>query len=343
MKRETLRHPKTFDLASRLGIDRARALGILTLLWDFTADSAIQGDVGKWPNGSIARACDWLDDADAFVDALIESKWIDRSSNHRLIIHDWPHHCERWVHLKMGKLKLAFVSDYATTEDSTEATAEAPAKPSPPRDRTEPNRTKPNPPPPTPSQSSGPCSRHDVSWEAVEESLLEAGLLEAAAACDKAFERGCSPSKVLEVLAFWRSQLPAWGAGAMLERILRLRESQPVESLWPEPSKPAQMLEARADRAVAAERAAQSRKSAEAARAADDGRFERLEASYGSAVDDLVREEIREILCERLDDATAKLLFRGLKMPPVGMARRELLEHFGSVAKRPVIVSEVPV
>lgn len=141
MKRETLRHPKTFDLASRLGIDRARALGILTLLWDFAADSAIQGDVGKWPNGSIARACDWLEDADAFVEALVEAKWLDRSSTHRLVIHDWPHHCERWVHLKMGKLRLTFDSVYGPAERTIEPTLEPSAKPSPPRDRTEPNRS----------------------------------------------------------------------------------------------------------------------------------------------------------------------------------------------------------
>ena len=95
MKRETLRHPKTFALMHLLGCSRPEALGYLTILWDYTGDIAIQGDIGKWPNAVIAQACDWNGDPDEFVGSLIESGWLDEvDSPARLIIHDWPAHCE---------------------------------------------------------------------------------------------------------------------------------------------------------------------------------------------------------------------------------------------------------
>lgn len=142
MKRETLRHPKTLDLAARLNTDRPTALGYLTLLWDFTADSAIQGDVGKWPNGAIARACDWMGDADEFVKALVDAKWLDSDDDHRLLVHDWQDHCERWVRAKLQKLGLQFLGN-TTLPQTVVTTEDATTGRSPPRDRTEPNQTKP--------------------------------------------------------------------------------------------------------------------------------------------------------------------------------------------------------
>ena len=53
MKRETMRHPKTFALMGLLGCTRPEALGYLTLLWDYTGDVAIQGDIGKWRNSMV--------------------------------------------------------------------------------------------------------------------------------------------------------------------------------------------------------------------------------------------------------------------------------------------------
>jgi hypothetical protein len=137
VKRETLRHPKTFDLAARLKCSRAEALGYLTLLWDFTSDVAPCGDVGKHPDGAIARACEWPGEPSEFVASLVASKFLDLDPTHRLLIHHWPDHCERWVKAKLEKLSLAFA--VATVEVTTEPTVEA----SPPRDQPEPTRTNP--------------------------------------------------------------------------------------------------------------------------------------------------------------------------------------------------------
>jgi len=161
MKRDALTHPKMLDLASRLNITRAQTIGILTLLFDFTATYATQGDVGKHRDGAIARACDWEGHASEFVDALCESGWLDRSEAYRLLVHDWEDHCEQWVKLKLQKLKLTFVGGEKQAvaiaepiaEPIAEATAEATAEASASRDpnlaKPSPNLAKPIPPPPS--------------------------------------------------------------------------------------------------------------------------------------------------------------------------------------------------
>ncbi len=151
MKREALRHPKTYDLAARLGVRKRDVLGILTLLWDFTADAAPSGDIGKWSNGAIARACDWDDDPDTFVDALVSAGWLDEDEDHRLIVHDWPDHAQNWVRAKLRKANLEFLPCYFTGDSSPlEKPLKSTLEPSPPRDQTKPNQTKPNQDPPNP-------------------------------------------------------------------------------------------------------------------------------------------------------------------------------------------------
>ncbi len=125
MKRDAFTHPKTLDLASRLDISRAHAVGILNLLFDFTATYTPQGDIGKHRNGAISRACDWMGSPDEFISALVESGWVDESESHRLVIHDWPDHCEQWVKLKLQKLKIGFLSCYDSAMVIAEPFAEA--------------------------------------------------------------------------------------------------------------------------------------------------------------------------------------------------------------------------
>lgn len=129
VKRETHRHPKLLDLMSRLNCSRPAAIGYLTLLWDFTAEYAIQGDIGKHSNGAIARACDYEGNAQIFIDALVGARWIDEDPDYRLLVHAWEEHCERWIKLKIEKLKKSFIKPFA--ERSIKASTEAPTKLSP--------------------------------------------------------------------------------------------------------------------------------------------------------------------------------------------------------------------
>lgn len=109
MKLDALDHPKTLDLASRLEVELPTAIGHLELLWAFTGKKAPQGDIGKWPDGAIARACYWMTRPEKFLLALHESGFIEADDEHRLIIHDWPDHAPRWVKAKLAKLGLDFI------------------------------------------------------------------------------------------------------------------------------------------------------------------------------------------------------------------------------------------
>jgi hypothetical protein len=118
VKRETLRHPKTYDLAARLKTDRPAVLGRLQLLWDYTGEVATRGDIGKWPNAVIAAACEWTGAPDEFVQALVDSRWLDEHSTYRLVVHDWPDHCEKWVKLKLKRSKTSFLPCYTLHPDA---------------------------------------------------------------------------------------------------------------------------------------------------------------------------------------------------------------------------------
>lgn len=143
MKREALRHPKMLDLSSRLGISRTHAVGIVQVLLDWCADTTPQGNIGRWPDGAIARACEWTGEPEAFIEALVGSGWVDRCPRNRLVIHDLADHAEQWWKRKMEKLGLVFLTAEHSAEPTAEATAEPTAERSAPRDRTEPLLTKP--------------------------------------------------------------------------------------------------------------------------------------------------------------------------------------------------------
>lgn len=116
MKLDALDHPKTFDFAARLGVSLPTALGHLELLWAFAGKQAAQGNIGKWPDGAIARACYWMGEPDTFLQALLESGFIDSDEVHRLTIHDWNEHAPGWVRAKLVKLKLPFFPDVQSLE-----------------------------------------------------------------------------------------------------------------------------------------------------------------------------------------------------------------------------------
>lgn len=107
MKLDALDHPKTFDFAARLGVELPTALGHLELLWAFTGKQAPQGNIGKWPDGAIARACYWMGRPEVFLLALREAGFIDADPVHRFTVHDWHDHAPRWVRSKLAREGVA--------------------------------------------------------------------------------------------------------------------------------------------------------------------------------------------------------------------------------------------
>jgi hypothetical protein len=170
MKREAYRHPKMYDLANRLGVSLATAIGTIQLLLNYAADVAPQGNIGKWTDGAISRGCEWPGPASEFVEALVESGWLDRCSKRRLVIHDLAEHAESWWKAKLQKSGIQFytaetvfepeaitegICDPITeaitegicdpiTEAITDGITEGICEGNAPRDQTKPNQTKPN-------------------------------------------------------------------------------------------------------------------------------------------------------------------------------------------------------
>ena len=126
MKLDALDHPKTNHFASLLGISRPTAIGHLELLWAFTGKMSPQGNLGKWPDGAIARACDWMGDPGVFLEALLEAGLLDADETHGLLVHDWDVHAAGWVRAKLKNAKLPFL-----TRDPTRVPTDTPTNPRP--------------------------------------------------------------------------------------------------------------------------------------------------------------------------------------------------------------------
>jgi len=237
MKREALNHPKMHDLAARLDISQAQAIGHVTLLINWTADFAIQGDVGKWPNGAIARGCGWGASPDTFVDALRDAGWLDEHSTYRLVLHDWPDHAERWVKSKLSSLGLKFLDAYnAPSPDTSEDTSEDTSA-DPPRDhhhhQSEPVRTEPHHHHHQAENGGGGGELPATKEQLVR--LLRAkpyGLVDAKTACADALEAGCTVQEIRAVAAHWLDSR-AWNQKQLHYRISCAQPGESPAEHWP--------------------------------------------------------------------------------------------------------------
>jgi len=104
MKRGTPDHPKMRSLARTLCVCRAHAVGILEMLWHFTANYAPEGSLAKFSPEEIAESVTWTEDPSKLVDALKKSCWLDDD----MFIHDWPLHCEDSTHMRLFRANHSF-------------------------------------------------------------------------------------------------------------------------------------------------------------------------------------------------------------------------------------------
>jgi len=122
MKRGTPEHPKTRALVAILHIPIYSAVGILELLWHFTADYAPRGDVGRFSDEAIARAVGWHGSASRLVDALHHAGYLDPDPEYRWVIHDWHMHADRAVLQKLERKRLTFAVCTQNTHIDTQST-----------------------------------------------------------------------------------------------------------------------------------------------------------------------------------------------------------------------------
>ncbi len=118
MKRGTPRHPKTKALARRLSVPIYSAIGILESLWHFVAEFTPEGDLGRFSDVAIADAVGWAEDPEDFVEALVEVGWLERNTEHRIIVHHWNQHAEDSVRKFLNRHRKGFLPIYGQSTDT---------------------------------------------------------------------------------------------------------------------------------------------------------------------------------------------------------------------------------
>lgn len=108
--RQVIDHPKFEDLRAMLGAPRCDVLGVLECQWHFTARYASAGDIGKWGDSQILAWLGWKPERGELIEALVKCHWLDRSDEHRLIVHDWHEHADIQVHTELAKKTLLFAN-----------------------------------------------------------------------------------------------------------------------------------------------------------------------------------------------------------------------------------------
>jgi hypothetical protein len=117
MKRGTSDHPKLKLLCDILNIEKFEAVGILEMLWHFTAKFAPQGDIGKYSDKAIAEAVGWKRPTGTkgvtpeckLSGALVTAGWLDSDAAVRLVVHDWSDHADQSVKKFLASRNLAFI------------------------------------------------------------------------------------------------------------------------------------------------------------------------------------------------------------------------------------------
>lgn len=103
-------HPKLARLKSILKCGRGEAMGYLEALWHFTGRFTPQGNVGKYSDADIEAWIEWSGDAGRLIIAFVESNWLDRSREHRLLVHDWHEHADDATRLSLKRKKCVFLT-----------------------------------------------------------------------------------------------------------------------------------------------------------------------------------------------------------------------------------------
>lgn len=142
MKAGTTEHVKFKRLKRKLQLTHWQTIGLLEAIWQFTARSHFRGDIGKSENIDIAESIDWHGDEDELVDALVDTGWIDRHEKHRLVVHDWEHHCPKYV---LGNIKKhGSLEDHPIGDSLGDSLEEDPFQEAPKPSQAKPSQAKPN-------------------------------------------------------------------------------------------------------------------------------------------------------------------------------------------------------
>lgn len=136
-------HAKTKHLQRVLSMRLKRpfrlweAIGIVECLFQFAANSADDGRVGRYDNDVIACWFEWFPDENAdhhdLIGALVEVGYLDEiDGNDRLEVHDWTDHAPKYIQDRLSKRKSRKLSKLVETcPELSEEIAINPTKPNP--------------------------------------------------------------------------------------------------------------------------------------------------------------------------------------------------------------------
>lgn len=99
-------HPKFAALKAELKLSKFQALGLLEALWHFTGRFAPRGNIGKFTDRQIEAWLEWAGDPGVAVAALVESGWLTRHPDYRLLAWQWGHwsglskRSRRWIAIR---------------------------------------------------------------------------------------------------------------------------------------------------------------------------------------------------------------------------------------------------
>lgn len=153
MKRGTPDHPKVAMLAVKLDVPLYAAVGILEMLWHFTAEFCPRGNVGKFPDKSICAGIKWGKSRINLIQVLLECGFLEAHSEHRLIVHDWQDHADQAVRRKLERAHEQFVTSQQLVAVKPLTSTSLPEPMPKPEPMPEPQPSQPSTPPPQPSPS----------------------------------------------------------------------------------------------------------------------------------------------------------------------------------------------
>lgn len=82
--------PKVLDLSVRLNLDIDTTVGKLARLWAWAKMAQSEdGKIGKLPDDELAGIMRWKRKPSLLMDAMLESKLLDRDAGGDLYIHGW--------------------------------------------------------------------------------------------------------------------------------------------------------------------------------------------------------------------------------------------------------------
>lgn len=348
MKHQTITLVKFKALSKRLGLPLCWTVGLLESLWLFACHNARDGQLNRFTALELAGWLEYPGDEAELINALVETRWVDRLEDGSLEIHSWNEHKPNWLKGIESQPKKKQPSSTPSAKPGPEPSSEPSVEPGPePPNLTKPNPTKRNPPPPTPATIDSGSYEPDPGelsgpWLEVAAEMGKLGMAMPERACQYAAARGCPAFDAMAAVEHFKAHPGAWGIGLLYKIIEHLRPDQRVS--WPEPSEQYARDDAKKKKAAASRSSLEKAKASDAERLRNGAEAQRLERDHGGKIDAMPREKMVALIAEVFPKNPQ---FQISRLPddgrPMGMLRDALLEHLESVAKRPTSVLEAPI